>query len=155
MGKNGRKDRNVITSLALESEVMQETNNRLQAKYKLIEENEVRFEEHYCEDAEYVFVAFGSMARICESSVEILRAEGIKVGVLRPITLWPFPTKEIERLAGQVKGFMDVELNCGQMVEDVRLAVNGRVPVGFYGRQGGIIPSAEEIAEAFKAQMMK
>lgn len=154
-GKHGRKQRNIITSLALQPEEMQQTNYVLAEKYRKIEENEVLFEEQQCQDAEYVFVAFGSVARICESAVEALRAEGIKVGVLRPKLLWPFPTKEIQRLAGQVKGFMDVELNMGQMVEDVRLAVNGKLPVEFYGRQGGIIPSVEEICEAFKKQMLK
>lgn len=150
MGKEDNRERNIITSLALEADVMEDTNHRLQAKYNKIQENEVRFEETNCEDADYIFTAFGSAARLCMSAMEILRGEGIKVGVLRPITLWPFPTKEIEKLAGKVKGFMSVELSAGQMVEDVRLAVNGRVPVEFHGRMGGNIPSAEEIVEKFK-----
>ena len=149
------RPRNIITSLALEPEVMEATNNRLQAKYKLIEENEVRYEEYMLDDAEYVFVAFGSSARICKHAVEIARAEGIKVGVLRPITLFPFPTKKIQELAQRVKGFMSVEMSAGQMVEDVRLAVNGSRPVGFYGRQGGIVPSAEEALESLKSQIIK
>ena len=149
------RPRNIITSLALEPEVMEATNNRLQAKYKLIEENEVRYEEYMLDDADYVFVAFGSSARICKHAVEIARAEGIKVGVLRPITLFPFPTKKIQELAQRVKGFMSVEMSAGQMVEDVRLAVNGKRPVGFYGRQGGSVPSAEEALEALKSQIIK
>lgn len=149
------RPRNIITSLALEPEVMEATNNRLQAKYKLIEENEVRYEEYMLDDAEYVFVAFGSSARVCKHAVEIARAEGIKVGVLRPITLFPFPTKKIQELAQRVKGFMSVEMSAGQMVEDVRLAVNGKRPVGFYGRQGGSVPSAEEALEALKSQIIK
>ncbi|MDD5975881.1 MAG: 3-methyl-2-oxobutanoate dehydrogenase subunit VorB [Bacteroidales bacterium] len=149
------RPRNIITSLALEPEVMEATNNRLQAKYKLIEENEVRYEEYMLDDADYVFVAFGSSARICKHAVEIARAEGIKVGVLRPITLFPFPTKKIQELAQRVKGFMSVEMSAGQMVEDVRLAVNGSRPVGFYGRQGGIVPSAEEALDALKSQIIK
>lgn len=149
------RPRNIITSLALEPEVMEATNNRLQAKYKLIEENEVRYEEHMLDDAEYVFVAFGSSARVCKHAVEIARAEGIKVGVLRPITLFPFPKKKIQELAERVKGFMSVEMSAGQMVEDVRLAVNGKRPVGFYGRQGGSVPSAEEALEALKSQIIK
>ncbi len=153
-GKVGR-ERNIITSLALEPEVMEATNNRLQAKYRLIEENEVRYEEYMLDDAEYVFVAFGSSARICKQAVEMARAEGIKVGVLRPITLFPFPTKKIQELATRVKGFMAVEMSAGQMVEDVRLAVNGSRPVGFYGRQGGIVPSAEEAIESLKSQIIK
>ena len=149
------RPRNIITSLALEPEVMEATNNRLQAKYKLIEENEVRYEEYMLDDAEYVFVAFGSSARVCKHAVEIARAEGIKVGVLRPITLFPFPKKKIQELAEKVKGFMSVEMSAGQMVEDVRLAVNGKRPVGFYGRQGGSVPSAEEALEALKSQIIK
>ena len=149
------RPRNIITSLALEPEVMEATNNRLQAKYKLIEENEVRYEEYMLDDAEYVFVAFGSSARVCKPAVEIARAEGIKVGVLRPITLFPFPKKKIQELAERVKGFMSVEMSAGQMVEDVRLAVNGKRPVGFYGRQGGSVPSAEEALEALKSQIIK
>ena len=149
------RPRNIITSLALEPEVMEATNNRLQAKYRLIEENEVRYEEYMLDDAEYVFVAFGSSARVCKHAVEIARAEGIKVGVLRPITLFPFPKKKIQELAERVKGFMSVEMSAGQMVEDVRLAVNGKRPVGFYGRQGGSVPSAEEALEALKSQIIK
>ena len=149
------RPRNIITSLALEPEVMEATNNRLQAKYKLIEENEVRYEEYMLDDADYVFVAFGSSARVCKHAVEIARAEGIKVGVLRPITLFPFPTKKIQELAERVKGFMSVEMSAGQMVEDVRLAVNGKRPVGFYGRQGGSVPSAEEALDALKSQIIK
>ena len=149
------RPRNIITSLALEPEVMEATNNRLQAKYKLIEENEVRYEEYMLDDAEYVFVAFGSSARVCKHAVEIARAEGIKVGVLRPITLFPFPKKKIQELAERVKGFMSVEMSAGQMVEDVRLAVNGKRPVGFYGRKGGSVPSAEEALEALKSQIIK
>ena len=149
------RPRNIITSLALEPEVMEATNNRLQAKYKLIEENEVRYEEYMLDDAEYIFVAFGSSARVCKHAVEIARAEGIKVGALRPITLFPFPKKKIQELAERVKGFMSVEMSAGQMVEDVRLAVNGKRPVGFYGRQGGSVPSAEEALEALKSQIIK
>lgn len=149
------RPRNIITSLALEPEVMEATNNHLQAKYKLIEENEVRYEEYMLDDAEYVFIAFGSSARVCKHAVEIARAEGIKVGVLRPITLFPFPTKKIQELAERVKGFMSVEMSAGQMVEDVRLAVNGKRPVGFYGRQGGSVPSAEEALDALKSQIIK
>ena len=149
------RPRNIITSLALEPEVMEATNNRLQAKYKLIEENEVRYEEYMLDDAEYVFVAFGSSARVCKHAVEIARAEGIKVGVLRPITLFPFPKKKIQELAERVKGFMSVEMSAGQRVEDVRLAVKGKRPVGVYGRQGGSVPSAEEALEALKSQIIK
>jgi 2-oxoglutarate ferredoxin oxidoreductase subunit alpha len=109
----------------------------------------VRYEEHYTEDAEYLFVAFGSVARICLKSIEDARAQGIKVGIIRPITLWPFPYNRIEELSKQVKGIQVVELNAGQMIEDVRLAVEGRVPVYHFGRLGGIVPSPTEILNAF------
>ena len=102
------------------------------------------------EDAEYVFVAFGCSARIGEAVVDQLREEGIKAGLLRPVTLFPFPTKRIQELSKTVKSMMTLELNLGQMVDDVRLAVNGAVPVGFYGRQGGIIYTPDEIVEEFK-----
>ena len=144
-GKLPNRKRNIITSLALEAEVMENINLKLQAKYREIEKNEVRFEAHHCEDADYVLVAFGSIARICEKAMEMAREEGYKVGVLRPITLFPFPTNPIKELSQKVKGFLTVEMSAGQMVEDVRLTVNGAVPVEFYGRMGGIVPSAEEI----------
>ncbi|MBR1631117.1 MAG: 3-methyl-2-oxobutanoate dehydrogenase subunit beta, partial [Paludibacteraceae bacterium] len=111
------------------------------------------FEEYMCDDAEYRIVAFGLCSRICQKGIEEGRKEGIKVGLLRPVTLWPFPTKEIQRLAKQVKGILTVEMNDGQMIEDVRLAVNGTVPVNFYGRQGGIIPSPDEALEALRKMM--
>ncbi len=154
-GKGSRKDRNVITTLALEAEVMEVTNDRLQAKYRSIEANEVRYEEYMCEDAEYILVAFGSSARICKQAAELLRSKGIKAGVLRPITLYPFPSLKLQELASKVKGFLTVEMSVGQMVQDVRLAVNGARPVEFYGRQGGMIPSAEEITEALINKLTK
>ena len=128
---NGRKP-NIITSLELKPEEMEKNNIRFQAKYKQIEENEVRFEEIHCDDADYLIVAFGSMARIGQKAMELAREEGIKVGMLRPITLWPFPTKAIAAYADKVKGMLVTELNAGQMVEDVRLAVNGKVNDMFY-----------------------
>ena len=134
---------------------MEHNNERFQAKYKLIEENEVRFEEIQTEDADYILVAFGSSARICQKAVEQARAEGLRVGLLRPITLWPFPTKAIQRLSHQAKGFLVAELNAGQMVEDVRLAVNGRVAVEHYGRMGGMLFSPSEILENLKKLLIK
>ena len=102
------------------------------------------------DDAEYAIVAFGSAARIAKKSIEVARAQGIKVGLLRPITLWPFPTKEVCKLAGQVKGILSLEINAGQMVEDIRLAVEGRIPVQHFGRLGGIIPDPDEVVDALK-----
>jgi 2-oxoglutarate ferredoxin oxidoreductase subunit alpha len=108
-----------------------------------------------CDDADYLLVAFGSAARICMKTIELARAEGLKVGLLRPITLWPFPTKELRRYADQVKGMLSVELNAGQMVEDVRLAVNGVVPVEHYGRMGGIIPTPDGVLDALKEKLIR
>ncbi|MDE6870723.1 MAG: 3-methyl-2-oxobutanoate dehydrogenase subunit VorB [Bacteroidales bacterium] len=149
VGKPASRERNIITSLALEADVQEAFNQKLKVKYRKIEENEVKYSEYMTEDAEYLFVAFGCSSRICEAVVDELRSRGIKAGLLRPITLYPFPYKEIARLAGQVKSMMSIELNLGQMVDDVRLAVEGRCPVGFYGRQGGNIYSPEEIVEQF------
>jgi 2-oxoglutarate ferredoxin oxidoreductase subunit alpha len=154
-GKHGRKQQNVITSLELRSEEMEKINNRLQEKYYQVEQNEVRFEEYFCDDAEYLITAFGSCARICQKTIEILRSEGIKAGLLRPITLYPFPTEAIAKFAKQVKGILSVELNAGQMVEDVRLAVNGVTPVEFYGRQGGMTPTPDEVVKALKSKLVK
>ena len=149
-GKHGRKTRNVITSLELESAAMERNNERLQETYRKISENEVRFQEYYTEDAEYLIVAFGTVARIALKAIEEAREKGLKIGLLRPITLWPFSARSAE-LAGQVKGILTVELNAGQMIEDVRLAVNGAIPVYHYGRMGGMIPTPGEIMDAFKA----
>ncbi len=152
MGKTPDRERNIITSLNIQSEQMEKVNHHLQAKYREIEKNEVRFEAYHADDAEIVLVAYGVTSRITKKVVDLARAEKIKVGLIRPITLWPFPTKKIDELANKpaLKFFLTVEMSCGQMVEDVRLAVNGRKPVHFYGRQGGIIPTAEEVLEVIK-----
>ena len=110
----------------------------------------MRYETKQCEDADYLIVAFGSAARISEKAIELARNEGLKVGLLRPITLWPFPTKEVAAMAEGKKGVLSVEINAGQMVEDIRLAVNGRVPVEHFGRLGGIVPEPDEIVKALK-----
>ena len=156
MGKPAGRGRNVVTSLELQSEKMEIINQRLQAKYKALEENEVRYEAVACDDADYVIVAFGSSARICSATVEMARAEGLKVGLLRPITLYPFPSKQIAELAARgVRGFLSAELNAGQMVEDVRLAVNGKAPVEHYGRQGGMLFNPDEVLAALKDKLIK
>ena len=147
-GKGDRKHRNVVTSLELDSAKMEENNLRFQRTYAEIEAKEVRFAEYFTDDAEYLIVAFGSVSRICLKAIEDARAAGIKVGLLRPITLWPFPTAEVARLASQVKGILTVELNAGQMIEDVRLATEGRVPVHHFGRMGGMIPNPAEVLDA-------
>lgn len=144
------KERRFVTSLNLLPQQHEMVNIRLQEKYRAMEENEVRYEMIQCEDAEYIIVAFGIIARIAQKSIELARAKGHKIGLFRPITLYPFPMKEITALANnnRVKGFMSVELNAGQMVEDIRLAIEGRKPVGFFGRLGGMVPSPEEIENA-------
>ena len=143
-GMRGRK-KNIMTSLELEPTAMEEHNLHLQRKYQEIREKEVRCEELQTEDAEYLIVAFGSASRIAQKAIEQCREKGIRVGMLRPITLWPFPTREIQALSQKVKGILCIEINAGQMVEDVRLAVNGSVPVRHYGRMGGIVPAPDEI----------
>jgi len=155
LGKPASRKSNVITSLSLEAEEMETINLRLQRKYREIEKNEVLLEEFSCEDAEYLVVAFGTSARVCQKAVELARSEGIKAGLLRPITLFPFPTTQISQYADQVKGMLTVEMSAGQMVDDVRLAVNGRVPVEFYGRMGGIVPSPDEVLKALKDKIVK
>ena len=150
----GRKP-NILTSLELSPAVMEDNNLRFQAKYREIEKNEVRYEAIDCDDADYIIVAFGSLARICLKAQEMAREEGIKVGILRPITLWPFPSDIIAEYAKKVKGIISIELNAGQMVEDIRLAVNGAIDVKFYGRLGGIVPPPDEILEVIKKEYIK
>lgn len=153
-GKPASRKPNVITSLELESANMEKRNLKFQAKYGVIQDNEVLFEELECKDAEYLLVAFGSSARVCQKAVELAREQGIKLGLIRPITLWPFPTKEIASYASKVKGFLSVEMNAGQMIEDVRLAVNGKVKVEYYGRLGGIVPTPDEVVNAVKTKLL-
>lgn len=154
LGKRADRKPNIITSIVLDSARMEENNIRFQAKYAEIEKHEVRYEEINCEDADYLIVSFGSMARICQKAQELAAAEGIKLGLLRPITLWPFPYEAISHHADKVKGIISIELNAGQMVEDVRLAVNGRVKVEHFGRLGGIVPTPDEVLCAIKEKLM-
>jgi len=154
-GKKKGKPRRIITSLQLEAIIEEEHNLHLQRKFKQIAENEVRYEEYYTDDAEFLFVAYGLSSRICLKTMELARKEGIKVGMLRPITLWPYPSARLNQLADQVKGMLAVELSAGQMVEDVRLSVNGKVPVEHYGRMGGSIHSPEEVLAALKSNFIK
>ena len=140
------RERNIITSLFIQPERMEKLNLVLQEKYRQLQK-EVRWEEIQTEDADIVLVAFGLSARICDKAMNLAREKGLKVGLLRPITLYPFPTDAIAKLAEHAKAFLTVEMNAGQMVEDVRLAVNGKRPVHFYGRMGGMIPSPEEVLD--------
>ena len=149
-GKDANRERNIITSLDLDPQRQEVFNHKLQAKYKKIEENEVRFEEIQTEDAEYLFVAYGTSSRICQKSMQLAREKGIKVGLFRPITLFPFPSDRLAELGKQVKGILSVEMSAGQMIEDVKLAVECNVPVEHFGRMGGIIPSPGEVVEALE-----
>ncbi len=149
-GKDANRERNIITSLDLDPYRQEVFNHKLQAKYKEIEENEVRFEEIQTEDAEYLFVAYGTSSRICQKSIQLAREKGIKVGLFRPITLFPFPSERLAELGKQVKGILSVEMSAGQMIEDVKLAVECNVPVEHFGRMGGIIPSPGEVVEALE-----
>ncbi|NOZ35982.1 MAG: 3-methyl-2-oxobutanoate dehydrogenase subunit VorB [Chlorobi bacterium] len=153
-GKKNGRERNIITSLELVPERQEAHNHHLQAKYKKITENEIRFETFNCEDADYLLVAYGSSARICQKTIQLARAKGIKVGLLRPITLWPYPSEAVNKLADQVKGILAVEMSAGQMVEDVRLAVNGKVKVEHYGRFGGMVHSPDEVLDALETKII-
>ena len=141
-------ERRIINSLYIEPDVMEKVNLRLQEKYNTIARNETRWEEYFMEDAEMVITAYGTTARIAKKSIKELRKAGVKAGLIRPITLWPFPAEAINKAAARAKAFLTVEMSCGQMVEDVRLAVNGQAPVEFFGRAGGMIPSWKEIYAA-------
>lgn len=137
--------KNLITSILMNTELLEKHNIKLQQKYAKITKNEVRFEAYHTEDAELVLIGYGIVSRMLQSVVDNFRAEGKKVGMLRPITLFPFPSEKINELASAVNRFLVVELSNGQMVDDVRLAINGQKDVEFYSRMGGAVPSVEEI----------
>ena len=154
VGRSKDRKPNILTSLELKPEAMEVRNIHLQKKYEEIKANEVRYESMHVDDADYIIVAFGSAARVSEKAIEIAHEEGLSLGLFRPITLWPFPEKEIKALAENKKGILVVENNAGQMVEDVRLAVNGALPVEHFGRLGGIVPEPEEIVNALKEKLL-
>jgi 2-oxoglutarate ferredoxin oxidoreductase subunit alpha len=154
VGKPATRKHNIITSLELDPAKQEQVNIRIQKKYREIEEKEVRYEMMQCEDAEYLFVAYGSSARICQKAIELARNEGIKIGLLRPITVWPFPTKILKELSKKVKGILCVEMSAGQLIEDVKLATECKIPVQHFGRFGGIIPTPSEVLEALKKQIL-
>lgn len=155
LGKTPDRKPNIITTLELDAHAMERINLNLQEKYKKIKETEIRYQEINCDDMDYLIVAFGSAARISQKAAELAREEGLKVGIIRPITLWPYPSQIINEYASKVKGILTVEFNAGQMVEDVRLAVNGKVPVEHFGRLGGIIPTPAEVVAALKNKLIK
>jgi len=140
---------NLVSSIVLDPHDLEDHNLKLDAKYKEIMANEVLYEEYKTEDADLIVVAYGVVSRIVYSTVDMAREQGLKVGLLRPITLWPFPTEIIAKLADTASRFLAVELSTGQMVEDVQLAVNGKVPVHFYGRCGGVVPGSQELLNEF------
>jgi len=152
-GKPPTRERIIITSLDLDPNGQEKFNQKLIAKYNEIKEKEVRYEEMMCDDADYIFVAYGTSARVCMKSIQLARAQGIKAGLLRPITLYPFPSKRLNELAGKVKMMVSVEMSAGQMVEDVLLSVNGKVPVYHFGRMGGIVTEPEEVVEFLKSKL--
>jgi 2-oxoglutarate ferredoxin oxidoreductase subunit alpha len=155
LGKTANRKKHVITSLELDASIMEQNNLRLQAKYARMKAEDVRYEALNCEDADYILVAFGSAARICQKTMQLARNKGIKVGLLRPITLFPFPEKVISELAQRVKGFLSVEYNAGQMVNDIRLAVNGKTKVEYFGRMGGIVPTPNEVEQALIEKLIE
>jgi pyruvate/2-oxoacid:ferredoxin oxidoreductase alpha subunit len=145
--------KNLITSIFLEPDVLEAHVQKLEAKYQLAQELETRREEYLTEDADVLLVGFGIVSRVLRTAVDQLRAQGMKAGLFRPITLWPFPTRELRETAKHVKSVMVVELNTGMMLEDVKLTLDGTLPVEFYGRAGGNVPMAEEITAQVFARM--
>jgi 2-oxoglutarate ferredoxin oxidoreductase subunit alpha len=148
-GAKGR-DHNIITSIYMDPLVEEELNRRLMAKQAEIEVNEIRFRELMLDDAEIAVIAFGTSGRVAQSAVKIAREEGIRVGLLRPISLYPYPYERVRQLADKVKEILVVEMNSGQMLGDVRIGNEGKVPVSFYGRQGGVIPLPDEVLEEIR-----
>jgi 2-oxoglutarate ferredoxin oxidoreductase subunit alpha len=144
-GRMGKRERRILTSIYLDPIEEEEMNLRQIARWKAAQANEVRYKEYFLDDAEFVIVGFGTAGRVALSAVRTARQQGIKVGLLRPITLSPFPHQVIDQLAGRVSAFLVTEMNSGQMLEDVRLAVKGRTPIEFYGRLGGVVPFPDEI----------
>jgi len=155
IGKPANRKKHVITSLEMDSSIMEQNNLRLQQKYDQMKAEEVRFEAIECEDAEYIMVAFGSAARICQKTVQIARKKGLKIGLIRPVTLFPFPEKVISEYASKVKGFLSVEFNAGQMVHDIRLAAAGKTKVEYFGRMGGILPAPDEVEAALHQKLIR
>ncbi|MCI1741339.1 MAG: 3-methyl-2-oxobutanoate dehydrogenase subunit VorB [Prevotella sp.] len=155
IGRTLDRKPNILTSLELKPEIMEQRNLSMQKKYQTIKDCEVRYDTQQMDGAEYVIVAFGSAARIAEKAIELAKEQGIKVGLFRPITLWPFPEKQLREAAMGKKGVLVAEINAGQMVQDVRLAINGALPVEHFGRLGGIVPEPEEIVKALKTQLIQ
>ncbi|MCW6077626.1 3-methyl-2-oxobutanoate dehydrogenase subunit VorB [Clostridium sporogenes] len=152
-GLHGRKKHNIINSLYLQPEILEQHNIHLQDKYAKIKENEVRYELYNCDkECDLILVAYGTTSRICKNVVKMAKEEGMTLGLIRPITIWPFPFEAFEKTVDLTKhGYLSVEMSCGQMVYDVKLASNGRKPVDFYGRTGGMVPDPSDILEKVKS----
>src|SRR5450759_2459307 len=155
VGRHGRDHANIITSLTLDAAGLEQWNLKLQAKYAQVEQAESRIEEYQMDDADYAIIAYGTMARIAKTTVRMARDKGIKLGLLRPITVWPFPAKQMQTYVGKLKGTLTVELAYRQLFEDVRLALCDKMPLGWYGRGGGVVPGPQEILAAFEEQFGK
>lgn len=149
-GTKGERSPNIINSLFLDPAKLEEHNHKLQAKYALMKENETRYESVGVEDADVVLVAYGTTSRIVRNAIALLKEEGIKAGLIRPISLWPFPMKAFEEIPATCKSIVSVEMSEGQMIDDIKIASNGRWAVDFYGRSGGMIPTPEAIVEKVK-----
>lgn len=152
-GHEGKRPHNIVNSLYLKAEDLERLNKERFARYEIVKQNEQMVEEYMMDDAELVVVAYGASSRVAKSAVKTARAQGIKVGCIRPITLWPFPTDAVKKACAAAKKFLVVEMSLGQMVDDVRLAVNGKCPVEFYGRTGGVIPTPAEILKEIQKQV--
>ncbi|WP_026894738.1 3-methyl-2-oxobutanoate dehydrogenase subunit VorB [Clostridiisalibacter paucivorans] len=150
-GTEGKRKPNIINSLYLQPEDLEEHNIHLQKKYDEIKHNEVKVETYNIEDAEVVIAAYGTTARIAKTAIDKLEEEGIKVGLIRPITLWPYPYDAFEKINDKCKGILVTEMNTGQMVDDVKIAVKGKYPVHFHGRYGGMVPTPNEMIDKVKA----
>jgi len=154
-GTGGTRKPNIVSSLRLDPAELEKLNERLQEKYRTMEENEVRYELFATEDAEFVFVAYGTASRIVKNAIQELRADGVKAGLIRPITLWPFPERAFDELPESVRALMSVEMSHGQMIDDVKISANGRWPVGFYGRSGGMIPRQQDVVAACRSMLVE
>ena len=150
VGTGGKRKPNIINSLYLAPEILEEHNNDLQKKYRTIKENEIKVESYNLENADVVIAAYGTTARIAKTAIANLEKEGYKVGFIRPITLWPYPYEEFKKINKNCKGILTVEMNSGQMLDDVKIAVEGKFPVYFYGRTGGMVPTPKEIMAKVK-----
>jgi 2-oxoglutarate ferredoxin oxidoreductase subunit alpha len=150
VGTGGTRKPNIINSLALDPQELEYHNHKLQRKYAEMKEKEVRYENYNMENAEVVIVAYGTTSRIVKNAIKSLKEDGINVGLIRPITLWPYPEKAFDEIPAGCKSVLTVEMSEGQMIDDVKIAVNGKFPVDFYGRSGGMIPTPEAIADKVK-----